>query len=273
MLDARGDARGGRLADLPRRAVGQDRRRPARSRQARRRAARRRRCALGVRVHEHTPALELRGAGGGVQVATPDGAVHREARAARHERLPAAAALGPPLRRADLRLRAGQRAAQRGAARRDRLGAAPGPHRGGQPVPLLPPDGRPPDPVRRLRRGLPLPRPRRWPPRRARRELRQARAALLHDLPPARGPAIHPSLGRRDRHVQPLLGLLRHRARTAASRTSPATRASASVRRASAPASRWICSTAARARRRGRATCARSRCRSRPSRCAGRACS
>ena len=47
------------------------------------------------------------------------------------------------------------------AARVDRLGAAPGADRPRQPVPLLPPDRRGPDPVRRLRRGLQLPQ-RRW---------------------------------------------------------------------------------------------------------------
>ena len=36
---------------------------------------------------------------------------------------------------------------------------------------------------------------------------------FFHDLPAARGRALHPPLGRRDRHLQPLLGLLRHRAR------------------------------------------------------------
>ena len=37
-----------------------------------------------------------------------------------------------------------------------------------------------------------------------------ALAAVLHHLPAARGPALHPPLGRRDRHLQPLLGVLRH---------------------------------------------------------------
>ena len=57
--------------------------------------------------------------------------------------------------RAGLRLRADDRAAHRGAARRDRLGRPRGHVRRGQPVPLLPAVGRRPDPVGRLRRDLP----------------------------------------------------------------------------------------------------------------------
>ena len=76
----------------------------------------------------------------------------RAPRRARHQRLPAAGARDPPLRRAGLRLRARQRAARRRAARVARLGAPPGPDRPGQPVPLLPADERRPHPVRRLRR-------------------------------------------------------------------------------------------------------------------------
>jgi glycine/D-amino acid oxidase-like deaminating enzyme len=48
-------------------------------------------------------------------------------------------------------------------------------------------------------------------PRRRAGDVRQALAALLHDLSAARGHALHASLGRRHRHVQPLLGLLRDR--------------------------------------------------------------
>jgi glycine/D-amino acid oxidase-like deaminating enzyme len=39
--------------------------------------------------------------------------------------------------------------------------------------------------------------------------LRPPRPELPRHLPPARRPALHPSLGRGDRHLQPLLGLLR----------------------------------------------------------------
>ena len=79
-----------------------------------------------------------------------------EARGARDQRLPRSAASQCLAGGAGLRLRAGDRAAHRAAAR----GTAVGPgHRGrrlGQPVPLLPAHPGPPDPVGRVRRGLPL---------------------------------------------------------------------------------------------------------------------
>ena len=155
----------------------------------------------------------------------------------------------------------------------DRLEAPPGHRRRRQPVPLLPPDRRRPHPVRRLGRRLPLRRPGRPAPRRARPDLRHARPALLPHLPAARGPALHPPLGRRDRHLLALLGLLRHRLRRHASPTPPATPASASPPPASAAASRSTCSTAATPRPPACATSAPSPSRSRPSRCAGRSSS
>ena len=91
--------------------------------------------------------------------------------------------------------------------------APPGHRRLGQPVPLLPPDRRRSHPLRRLGRGLPLRRPGLPPPRRPRPDLREALPALLPHLPAARRPALHPPLGRRDRHVLALLGLLRPRLR------------------------------------------------------------
>ena len=97
----------------------------------------------------------------------------------------------------------------------DRLGEPPGNRRQRQPVSLLPADRRRPHPLRRLRRDLSLRQPHRARARAARAQLRHARGALLRQLPAARGAALHPSLGRRDRHLQPLLRLLRHRARRA----------------------------------------------------------
>ncbi len=73
-----------------------------------------------------------------------------------HQRLPqpapAPALVGGP----GLRLRAGDRAADRGPARRPAVGPQHRHLRLRQPVPLLPRDARPPDPVGRLRRDLPL---------------------------------------------------------------------------------------------------------------------
>ena len=83
-----------------------------------------------------------------------------QARGARHQRVPVTGQAAAAVHRAGLRLRAGDRAAQRGAARRGRLAEPAGRRRLGQPVPLLPADRGQPDPVGRLRRHLPL-RPRR----------------------------------------------------------------------------------------------------------------
>ena len=69
--------------------------------------------------------------------------------------------------------------------------------------------------------------------------------ALLHHVPPAGRPALHPPLGRRHRHQHPLLRLLRHRPRRPASATPSATPASASPPPASAPTS---CSTSCTAK-------------------------
>ena len=65
--------------------------------------------------------------------------------------------------------------------------------------------------------------------------LREARPALLPLLPAAGGRALHPRLGRRHRHLLPLLRVLRQRARRHGSPTPPATPASASAPPASAP--------------------------------------
>ena len=98
-------------------------------------------------------------------------------------------------------------------------------------------------------------------------------AALLRDLPAAPRPPLHPQVGRRDRHLQPLLRASSSSATAAGSPSSAATPASASAPPASAPRSPSTCSTAAGPRRRRSATCAPSRSRSRPSRCAGPSCS
>ena len=132
----RGDARRGPLADLHRRRLGPHRRGHARPGQARARPARRgarggraRVRALGrPRPARRRDALadrrasQRRGGDPRLEVLTrrPAASAPR-ARPARHERLSPAAARGLPLRRAGLRLRARHGAAERGAARGDRL--------------------------------------------------------------------------------------------------------------------------------------------------------
>ena len=49
--------------------------------------------------------------------------------------------------------------------------------------------------------------------RRPARDLRQARRALLHDVPPAGRAAVLPPVGRRDRHLHAVLRVPRHRVR------------------------------------------------------------
>ena len=96
-----------------------------------------------------------------------------------------------------------------------------------------------------------------------------ARRALLRDLPAARGPALHPPVGRGDRHLHPVLRVLRHRARRRRRLRRRATPGSASARPGSAPRSCSTCSAASRHRAHAAARwCAPSRCRSRRSRCA-----
>jgi glycine/D-amino acid oxidase-like deaminating enzyme len=59
-----------------------------------------------------------------------------------------------------------------------------------------------------IRRHLPLRQPRREPAGAAPPDLRQARRPLLHHVPAVGGGALHAPLGRRDRHLQPVLCLL-----------------------------------------------------------------
>ena len=142
-----------------------------------------------------------------------------------------------------------------------------------QPVPLLPADRRRPDPLRRLRRRLPLRRPGRAraatsttrpSPRSRSTSSRPSRSSRGCASPTAGAARSTPAAASRSSSAPPT---------AAASPTRSATPASASPPPASAPASRSTCSTAARPRRRGCATCAPSPSRSRPSRCAGRSSS
>ncbi len=137
--------------------------------------------------------LELDGAGVRVRSAPARSAPRGTAR---HQRLPAAAR-GPlrhfiapvydyalmtePLSGPQLPRSAGPTASGIGDSR--------------QPVSLLPTDARQPDPVRRLRRGLPLRRPGRRPARRASADVRDALPAFLHDLPAAAGLCASPTAG------------------------------------------------------------------------------
>jgi hypothetical protein len=82
-----------------------------------------------------------------------------------------------------------------------------------RPPPLLPADERRPRAVGRLRRRLQLPQRHGPAPRRAAGHVRAARRPLLRDPPAARGSALHPPLGRGDRHLLALLGHVREGAR------------------------------------------------------------
>ncbi|MBV1940642.1 FAD-binding oxidoreductase [Streptomyces sp. BV286] len=165
---------------------------------------------LGVRVYENTPALDLKPYGAGMAVRTPYGSVRARQVALGTNIFPNLVRRVRPYTVPGLRLRADDRAADRGPARLDRLEEPAGARGLGEPVPLLPAVRRQPDPVGRLRRGLPVRRPGPRRVRRPARDLRQARRALLHLLPAAGGRPLQPRLGRCDRHLLPLLGLLRH---------------------------------------------------------------
>jgi hypothetical protein len=167
--------------------------------------------SLGVRIYEDTKAT-----------------VHREGRRRRarhhaarphpcrqggagHQRVQAAAEADQPLHRPGVRLLHGHRAALQRAARRDRVDQPPGPQRHQQPVPLLPTHRGQPDPVGRLRRHLLLARQGEHRAREPARDVGQAEQALLRHLPAAGGPQVHPHVGRRHRHLQPLLRVLGQR--------------------------------------------------------------
>ena len=268
-----GGARAGRLADLPRRACGRatacalvD---PARL------------CWGLARAAEAAGAERLRGhAGDGAggrrrrraRRDAPGGRVLARRRAAGDERVPAARARDPPLRRAGLRLRARHRAAVgRRSATRSAGAARPGALRHRQPVPLLPPDRRPPDPVGRLRRGLRLRRPRRA----------RARPAARRRSP--RWPSTSSRRSRSSRGCASRTAGAARSTRAAASRRCGAAR-SAGARSTSSASPGWAwgpaasarasgstCSTGSTRSARGWRWCGGGRCRSRRSRRAGRA--
>ena len=158
----------------------------------------------------------------------------------------------PPLLRrlrpytgAGLRLRADDRAADRRAARGRRLGATGRARRRRQPVPLLP--------AHRRRRIL-------WGGydavyhfgSRTDDRLERNPATFLRlaehffaTFPQLEGLRFTHALGRRDRHLHPVLRVLRHGARRPRSATPPATPASASAPPGSAPRCCSTCSTGA----------------------------
>ena len=65
----------------------------------------------------------------------------------------------------------------------------------------------------RLHAAVPLRQPHRPGLRATQLDPHDARPALLHHVPPTGGPALHPPLGRRDRHQHQILRLLRYGAR------------------------------------------------------------
>ena len=147
----------------------------------------------------------------------------------------------------------------------------PGHRRRRQPVPLLPADRRRPHPVRRLRRRLPLRRPGRPAPRRARRDASRRSPSTSSHVPAARGRALHATAGAARSTPAAASRSSSARRTAAASPTPPATPASAS--RPTRFGGRVGARPARRPRDRGHAPALRappSRSRSRPSRCAGR---
>ena len=110
----------------------------------------------GARIAEGSRVRRLERRAGRVEVQVEGGGIveaeHVHRRDVRVQRLDAAPREHV---RAGLRLRADDRAAHRRPAGRDRLGRPRGHVGRGQPVPLLPPIGRRPDPVGRVRRDLP----------------------------------------------------------------------------------------------------------------------
>ena len=109
---------------------------------------------LGVRVHEQTRVTGLVDAGSTLAVRTARRLDPRAKGLARDQRLPGRDSRDPAIRRAGLRLRADERAADRGATGGDRLADPVRPERWRQPVRLSPDDRRQPDPLRRMGRRL-----------------------------------------------------------------------------------------------------------------------
>ena len=121
----------------------------------------RRACATsGVRIYEGSPVERLRHRDRVPRI--PDGAGYRPRSGADtaggpgHQRLSLAGPTSASLCRSGLRLRADDRAVDGKSAGRDRLGTPPGGGRVRQPVPLLPAEQRPSDPLWGVRRRLPL---------------------------------------------------------------------------------------------------------------------
>ncbi len=202
-------ARGGRLADLPRRAVGQGPGRHARPGPARLGPAPRLRRARRADLRAHPgdrPGPRRR------RHARPHAGRFGAGRPGRpgHQRLPAAVAPAAVLPGAGLRLRADDPRPHARRARLDRLAQPAGDRRHRQPVPLLPDHAGRPDPLRRVRRDLPLRQPDGAGARAARRDVRGTRRALLRHVPAVGGRALHASLGRRHRHVRAVLRVLRN---------------------------------------------------------------
>ena len=152
------------------------------------------------------------------------------------------------------------------AVRRDRLAQPPGHRRYRQPVPLLP-AARPTTAscsaaTTRSTTRVAACAPVREPPR----DVPQACEPLLHDLPATRGHAVQPSLGRRNRHLHPVLRVLRHRPRRQRRlrrrfHRTRRRRHAVRRRRHARPARRRDAPSAPNC-----GWCARARCRSRPSR-------
>ena len=149
----------------------------------------------------------------------------------------------------------------------------PGPVGRREPVPLLPAHARRADPLGRMGRPLPLREPGRPPARTGRAHVADPGRALPGHLPPTRRHALHPPLGRADRHDVAVHVHRRHPPRRARWRGRSGTPAWAWGRAGSALGWRSTCWPAGRHRAHpagGRAQARRSR--SRPSRCGGPRC-
>ena len=210
--------------------------------------------------------------GAGVRADDAGRARARPPRAARHERVPAARARDPALRRAGLRLRARHRAAVGGAARRDRLARA---RRGSPTSPTSstttarpPTTGSSGAATTRSTTSAGASAPE--------RDQRPATFALLAEhffdtFPQLEGLRFTHRWGGAIDTCSRFSALWGTRARRARRLRRRLHRARASAPAASAPASGSTCSTGSTPSARGSRWSAGGRCRSRPSRCAGRA--
>ena len=126
-----------------------------------------------------------------------------------HQRLSAPGAPAAPVCRPRLRLRPHERAPEPRPARRRRLVTPPGHRWEREPVPVLPADRGRSDPLRGVRRRLPLREQDGALPRATPVHVPHAGPALRGHVPAARRRPVHPFLGGRHRHLLPLLRLLR----------------------------------------------------------------